>query len=249
MEASIRFEGLAKTYGEFQAVHPLNFEVARGEIFGFLGPNGAGKTTTIRMIMGILVPTSGRVLVDSLDCVRDSVEVKRKLGYLPDQPIFHDYLRGRELLEFVAEMHGFSRAAARTRAAELLKWFGITDASEEFAMNYSLGMKKRLGLALAFLHDPDVLILDEPVNGLDPRGTAEIVQLLKNYAARGKTVFISTHLLDMAEKICTRVGIIDHGKIVAIDAVAKLKEGVLPGGSLEEIFLKLTSDSSSSMGT
>jgi ABC-2 type transport system ATP-binding protein len=235
----IRFQGLEKKYGDFSAVHPLQFDVQKGEIFGFLGPNGAGKTTTIRMMMGILVPTAGSVVIDSLDAQINQVEVKKRIGYLPDEPIFYDYLRGREILEFVGEIHGLSRTDARVRAGELLNEFGIADAGEEFAVNYSMGMKKRLGLALALMHRPSILILDEPINGLDPRGAHEIQKKLRDYADAGGTVFLSTHLLDMAEKICNRVGIIDYGKILAVDTIPNLREQVMPGGTLESIFLKM----------
>lgn len=235
----IRFDGLEKKYGDFTAVHPLNFEVTKGEIFGFLGPNGAGKTTTIRMMMGILVPSGGRVWLDSLDGAVHSTEIKKRIGYLPDEPIFYDYLRGREILGFVGEIHGLKRKEANARAIELLCEFGLSDASEEFAVNYSMGMKKRLGLAMAMMHQPSILILDEPINGLDPRGAHEIQNKLKAFAEQGGTVFLSTHLLDLAEKICKRVAIIDRGKICAVDTVPNLREQFLPGASLEDIFLKV----------
>src|SRR5437867_1919464 len=170
----IEFRQLRKTYGEFVAVGGLDLAIDKGEVFGFLGPNGAGKTTTIRMMMGILVPTSGSVMIDGLNCQSDRVEVKRRVGYLPDNPIFYDYLRGREILEFVGEMHGHSRGAVKRIAAELLDEFGLNDATEEFAVNYSMGMKKKLGLACALVHNPPVLILDEPTNGLDPRAAREV---------------------------------------------------------------------------
>ena len=236
----IRMEGLAKRYGDFAAVEDLNLTVERGEVFGFLGPNGAGKTTTIRMLMGILVPSAGRAEIEGLDCQRDSAAVKHKLGYLPDNPIYYDYLRGREILEFVAEMHGMDRRAARERSAELLQEFQLGDAAEEFAVNYSTGMRKKLGLAMAIVHSPPVLILDEPTNGLDPRASREVEHLMKSDAARGATIFLSTHLLDMAEKICSRVGIIHHGRLVAVGSFADLRSQVSPDGSLAEVFLKLT---------
>src|SRR3974390_2328927 len=141
----ISFHRLRKDYGGFIAVRDLTLDIGRGEVFGFLGPNGAGKTTTIRIMMGILVPTSGHVAIDGLDCQRDRVEVKRRVGYLPDNPMFYDYLRGREILEFVGEMHGRSRGEARQRAGALLEELALADASEEFAVNYSTGMKKKLG--------------------------------------------------------------------------------------------------------
>lgn len=236
----IALEKLGKVYGQFTAVRDLGLTVEKGEVFGFLGPNGAGKTTTIRMLMGILVPSQGRAVIDGLDCHRDRAEVKRHVGYLPDNPIFYDYLQGREILEFVGEMHGHSRANAKRIAVELLDEFGLDDAAEEYAVNYSMGMKKKLGLACALIHNPPVLILDEPTNGLDPRAAREVQDRLRKSAAEGKTIFLSTHLLDMAERLCTRVGIIHKGELVAVGPLEMLREKVVPGGSLEEVFLKVT---------
>jgi ABC-2 type transport system ATP-binding protein len=236
----IQFDRLSKQYGSFSAVSDLSFAVDAGEVFGFLGPNGAGKTTTIRMLMGILVPSSGSASIDGLDCQLDRVEVKRRVGYLPDSPIFYDFLRGREILEFVAEMHGQTRGDARRNAARLMEELALGDAAEEYAVNYSMGMKKKLGLACALIHDPSVLILDEPTNGLDPRAAREVQVLLKGNAARGKTIFLSTHLLDMAERLCTRLGIIHKGELVAVGELEALRREVVPGGTLEEVFLKAT---------
>jgi len=238
----IQFESLTKTYGEFQAVKPLTLEVRRGEVFGFLGPNGAGKTTTIRMMMGILAPSAGRVLVDGFDCHADATEVKRRVGYLPDNPIFYDFLRGREILQFVAEMHGFSRAEAAERSARLLTEFGLDDVTEEFAVNYSMGMKKKLGLACALIHEPAVLILDEPINGLDPRASRDVQERLLAAAASGTTIFVSTHLLDMAEKLCDRVGIIHRGALVATGTTDEIRAEASADGSLEDVFLKITDE-------
>jgi ABC-2 type transport system ATP-binding protein len=238
----IEFQQLTKSYGGFDAVKDLTMEVGRGEVFGFLGPNGAGKTTTIRMMMGILVPTSGRVLIRGHDCHLDPTEVKRHVGYLPDTPIFYDFLRGREILQFVAEMHGFAKSEARARAARMLDAFGLDEAAEEFAVNYSLGMKKKLGLACALIHEPAVLILDEPINGLDPRATRDVNERLLAEAARGTTIFVSTHLLDMAEKLCDRVGIIHRGELVATGSVDEVRAVAASTGSLEDVFLKMTDE-------
>ncbi|MBV7537813.1 ABC transporter ATP-binding protein [Duganella sp. sic0402] len=238
----IEFQGLAKVYGSFNAVKPLTLTVQRGEVFGFLGPNGAGKTTTIRMMMGILVPSGGQVLIDGLDCHAEPAEVKRRVGYLPDTPIFYDYLRGREILQFVGEMHGFSRAEAAERGARLLAEFGLQEAGEDYAVNYSLGMKKRLGLACALIHDPAVLILDEPINGLDPRASRDVQERLLAAAARGVTIFVSTHLLDMAEKLCDRVGIIHRGELVATGTLDEIRAEASASGSLEDVFLKITDE-------
>lgn len=238
----IQFEGLSKSYGAYTAVQPLTLEIARGEVFGFLGPNGAGKTTTIRMLMGILVPSAGRARIAGYDCHTQAVEVKRRVGYLPDQPVFYDYLRGREILLFVGEMHGLDRPEAARRADRLLDEMGLAAASADYAINYSLGMKKKLGLACALVHAPEVLILDEPINGLDPRAARDVQERLQRSAATGMTIFVSTHLLDMAQRLCSRVGIIDQGGLVATGTLAEIAAGVAPGGTLEEVFLKLTGD-------
>ena len=240
----IEFQSLTKTYGSFDAVKPLSLTVRRGEVFGFLGPNGAGKTTTIRMMMGILAPSAGRVLIDGLDCHTEATEVKRRVGYLPDNPIFYDFLRGREILQFVAEMHGFKRAEAEQRAAAMLSQFGLDEVTEEFAVNYSMGMKKKLGLACALIHAPSVLILDEPINGLDPRASRDVQERLLAAAANGTTIFVSTHLLDMAEKLCDRVGIIHRGALAATGTLDEVRAHASADGSLEEVFLKITDDAS-----
>ena len=236
----ISFHHLRKDYGSFTAVRELTLHIGKGEVFGFLGPNGAGKTTTIRIMMGILVPTSGRVAIDGLDCQRDRVEVKRRVGYLPDNPMFYDYLRGREILIFVGEMHGLARREAEARADRLLHDLRLEDAAEDYAVNYSTGMKKNLGLACALIHDPPVLVLDEPTNGLDPRAARDVQERLRLAAAQGKTIFLSTYLLDMAQRLCSRVGIIDRGDLVAAGPLAELQDKLVPGGSLEEVFLKVT---------
>ncbi|MES2742838.1 MAG: ABC transporter ATP-binding protein [Pseudomonadota bacterium] len=238
----IHFQALSKHYGDFEAVKPLTLEVGGGEVFGFLGPNGAGKTTTIRMMMGILVPSGGRVLIDGLDCHAEAAQVKRRVGYLPDNPIFYDYLRGREILRFVAEMHGFQRREASLRAGRLLDEFGLDEVSEDYAVNYSMGMKKKLGLACAMIHEPAVLILDEPINGLDPRAAREVQDRLLRIAAHGTTIFVSTHLLDMAERLCSRVGIIHHGKLTATGTLDELRHASASDGNLEQLFLKITDE-------
>lgn len=238
----IEFQGLAKWYGTYEAVRPLTLTVPRGTVFSFLGPNGAGKTTTIRMMMGILVPSAGRVLVDGHDCHGDAARVKRRVGYLPDSPIFYDFLRGREILSFVAEMHGLSRQEAAQRSTRLLAEFGLEDAADDFAVNYSLGMKKKLGLACALIHQPAVLILDEPINGLDPRASRDVQERLLAEAARGTTIFVSTHLLDMAERMSDQVGIIHRGGLVATGTPDQVRAAAASSGTLEEVFLKMTDE-------
>ena len=240
----LKCEKLCKEYGSFQAVKNLTLQVERGEIFGFLGPNGAGKTSTIKMLMGLLVPSSGRATIDGLDTQRDRVAVKRKVGYLPDNPIFLDYLRGRELLSFVGEMHGLPRRKAQNRALELLQELGLSEAQEDFAHNYSTGMKKRLGLCCALIHEPSLLILDEPTNGLDPRSALQVRELILAFAESGRTVFLSTHLLDLADKLCHRLGILHRGELVAMGTRDQLQEHASQQKTLEEIFLSLTNEDS-----
>jgi len=238
----IDIQNLKKSYGNYHALRGLDLQVAKGEIFGFLGPNGAGKTTTIRLLMGILVPTSGKATIAGLDCHKDRVDVKKRVGYMPDVPVFYDYLRGREILEFVGEMHGLPRPEARKKARVLLRALALGDTAEEYAANYSMGMKSKLGIACAFIHDPDVLILDEPANGLDPRAARDVYDLILASAAEGKTVFLSSHLLDMVERLCTRIGIIYEGRLVAEGPPQQLKEEVVSGGSLEHLFMEVTRD-------
>ncbi|MBI3828359.1 MAG: ABC transporter ATP-binding protein [Planctomycetes bacterium] len=239
----VEIRGLTKQYGEFVAASDIRLSVPRGELFALLGPNGAGKTTTIRMLMGILKPTSGSAQIDGLDCFADRVEVKRRVGYLPDEPIFYDHLRGREILRFVGEMHGFDAREIDARAKPLLERFELADATEEYAVNYSKGMKKKLALICAVLHDPLLLIFDEPTNGLDPYATRTLHEFVREKVAAGKTVFFSTHLLDQAEKLCHRIGIVYKGRMAAVGTLAELRAKVAQNSSLEEIFFSVTSES------
>jgi ABC-2 type transport system ATP-binding protein len=231
---------LSKDYGSFHALDRLTLEVEAGEIFGFLGPNGAAKTTTIRLLMGMLIPTAGMARIHNLDCHKERARVKQWVGYLPDNPTFHDYLHGKEILRFVGEMHGLSGNALEDRVSQLLDRFSLADAALEFAVNYSTGMKRKLGLACAQLHEPQVYILDEPTNGLDPIASREVHKWITESAQQGKTIFLSTHLLDMAEKLCHRVGIIDRGKLLAVGRPQDLKDKLCFGGSLEEVFFSVT---------
>jgi ABC-2 type transport system ATP-binding protein len=241
-EPLVRLTGLGKRYGDFDAVADLNLEVARGEVFALLGPNGAGKTTTIRMLMGILQPTAGSALIDGLDAFADRAEVKRRVGYLPDEPVFYDYLRGREIVRFVAQMHGLSDAEIDARSAPLFRELTLDDALEEYAVNYSRGMKKKLALVCALLHDPELLILDEPTSGLDPFATRAVHGIIRQKLAEGKSIFFSTHLLDQAEKVCTRVGILNRGRLAAVGRMDELRRLAAANSTLEEIFFAVTQD-------
>ena len=239
---SIQAQGLTKRYGDFSALSNVSLDVKKGEVFGFLGPNGAGKTTTIKILMGILVPSAGKALIQGLDCLEDRVELKRRIGYLPDTPVFYDYLRGREILRFVGEMHGIDQHELTLKQAKLFERMQLTDAADEYVINYSMGMKKKMALSLALVHEPSVLILDEPTTGLDPIAARQIRELIRSSADEGRTVFLSTHLLDMAEKLCDRVGIVNNGQLVAVGTPSDLRKDLTTGGSLEEVFLAVTSE-------
>ncbi len=238
---ALSIEGLTKQYGSFCAVQDLSFEVGGGEIFALLGPNGAGKTTTLKMLMGVLKPTSGQARICGHDCFAERPEVMRHVGYLPDEPVFHDFLRGREILQFVGEMHGLSAKEIRQRAGALTERLTLDEALEEFAVNYSKGMKKKLALTCALLHDPEVLLLDEPTNGLDPYATRTMHEVLRERSATGQTVLFSTHLLDQAERLCHRVAIVYQGRMAALGTLEDLRAQRNRGGSsLEEIFFSVT---------
>lgn len=232
--------GLGKRFGDFTAVNRLDLAVRRGEVFAFLGPNGAGKTTTIKMLMGLLQPTEGEARVGGLDCFGDREEVKRKVGYLPDEPVFYDYLTGAEIVQFVGEMHGFAVEAIRERARPLVERLGLDDALGEFAVNYSRGMKKKLGMVCALMHDPELLILDEPTSGLDPMASRTLHAMIRERTAGGRSVFFSTHLLDQAERLCDRVAILYKGESAACGSLGELSANLAEGGSLEAVFFAVT---------
>jgi ABC-2 type transport system ATP-binding protein len=243
----IRFESLRKTYGPLVAVDDLAFEVEEGEIFGFLGPNGAGKTTTIRMMVGMLEPTAGTVVLGGHD-VRTAPEAAKALvGYVPDQPFLYDKLTGNEFLTFVGGLYGVERDDLAARRDDLLEEFGLTERADELVETYSHGMKQRLTLAAALVHRPRILVLDEPMVGMDPQGALAVRTLLGALAASGVTIFLSTHSLAVAEELCDRIGILDHGRLVAMGSLASLRAQAAErpqlasyGGSLEAVFLRLT---------
>jgi len=244
----IETSGLTKVYGDKRAVDRLTLRTEPGEVMGFLGPNGSGKTTTIRLLMGLLRPTEGSASIRGLDCHRDAVALKREVGYLPDEPFLYPYLSGYESLELVAGLHGFPSREARARARASAETFGLGDAAGTFTVTYSHGMKKRLALAMALIHDPQVLILDEPTNGLDPKGAREMRDTIARLAAGGRTVFLSTHLLEAAERICHRVAIIRAGVLQAVGTPAELRARYAAAAetSLEDLFLRVTDETSPS---
>jgi ABC-2 type transport system ATP-binding protein len=233
---------LSKRFGDKLAVDRLSLSVAAGEVMGFLGPNGSGKTTTIRLLMGLLRPTAGTARILGRDCHADAVELKRVVGYLPDEPFLYPYLSGQEVLELVAGLHGFSASESRARARRAGEEAGLGAAATAYTVTYSLGMKKRTALAMALIHEPQVLILDEPTNGLDPRGAREMRETISRLAAGGRTILMSTHLLEAAERLCRRVAIIRDGALQAVGTPAELRMrfAASPDTSLEDLFLRAT---------
>jgi ABC-2 type transport system ATP-binding protein len=232
----IELDGLAKRYGEFSALEGLSLRVERGEIFALLGPNGAGKTTTMRILMGFLKPSGGRARIDGMDCFEQRVALKRKVGYLPDEPAFYDYLRGSEIVEFSGDMHGLSRELVRERASPLIERLELGPALADYAVNYSRGMKKKLALVCALLHEPELLILDEPTSGLDPVASRSLNELIVEYQGRGATVLLSSHLLDQVERLCRRIAIVFGGRVAACGTLDELRRERAQGGTLEDVF-------------
>ena len=241
-EAVIDLRGLSKRYGTFTAVAGFDLQVGAGEIFALLGPNGAGKTTTLRMLMGVLQPSGGTARINGLDCGADRAVIQREVGYLPDEPVFYDYLTGREIVHFVGEMRGYSRAEVTRRALPLWDRLQLAGDLDEYAVNYSHGMKKKLAAVCALLHAPPVLILDEPTNGLDPLTTRTMHEIIRERSAAGACVLFSTHLLDQAEKLCDRVGILHKGRLVAVGRLSELRANLAANSTLEEIFFSVTED-------
>ena len=242
----IRLENLSKHYGRLAAVDSLNLEVQRGEIFGFLGPNGAGKTTTIRVMMGILRATSGRVTLGGYDVEQEPEKAKAITGFIPDRPFIYEKLSGREFLKFVGSLHRVDAALLQRRIPELLEHFELSDWKDELVESYSHGMKQRLVLCAALIHQPKILIVDEPMVGIDPRGTRMLKDLFLSLAKKGTTLFLSTHSISIAEEICQRIGIIHKGKLIASGTMADLyRLAKVKEGRLESVFLDLTRDGSS----
>ena len=235
---AIQAEGLQKAYGQHWAVKNANLLVWPGEIVGFLGPNGAGKTTTIKMLTGLVRPTAGRAAISGYDIQAQPVQAKATFGYVPDTPNLYGKLKGWEFLRFMARLYRVPTEQAEHRAAELLRLFELTEAAGELVEGYSHGMRQKLALAGALIPDPRVLFLDEPTVGLDPRSARLLRDLLVQLRARGVAVFLSTHILEIAERMADRVVIIDKGEIVAAGTLAELRHG--GSGSLEDIFLSLT---------
>ena len=236
----IRLTKLSKQYGEFTAVDSIDLHVPSGELFGFVGPNGAGKTTTLRMIAGILKPTAGKVEIAGIDIAKDPIAAKAKLGFIPDRPFIYEKLTGAEFLRFVAGLYGEHGPEVEHRARELMALFDLEEWRDELVESYSHGMRQKLIVSSAFVHRPQVIVVDEPHVGLDPKSIKILRELFKEYVRRGHTILMSTHTLDAAESLCDRIAIIAGGKIVACGTMDELRVGAQQKGGLEEIFMRLT---------
>ncbi|HOB34647.1 MAG: ABC transporter ATP-binding protein [Firmicutes bacterium] len=240
MEILIKTLGLTKRYGAVPVVDNLNLEVRAGEIFGFLGPNGAGKTTTIRMLTGLLEPSAGQAFICGHDIVREPAKAKALLAYVPDQPKIYGKLTAREFLALVADLYRMPRDFARQQGEALLSLFGLSERADELLEGYSHGMRQKVVLAAALIHRPRVLLMDEPTVGLDPASARLLKDVLLELARQGAAVFVSTHILEIAERLCHRVGILKDGRLIAVGSPEELRRQVGRSESLEDIFLELT---------
>jgi len=237
----IELKNLTKRYGKTLAVNNLNLSVARGEIYGFIGPNGAGKTTTIRIMGGVLAPTEGLVTIDGINMADDPEGVKRRIGFIPDRPFIYEKLTGMEFMRFSADLYGVDERVFRDKAQELLKKFAIFNWADELIESYSHGMKQRLIISSALLHDPTVIIVDEPMVGLDPAAIKMVKNMFRELSRGGMTIFMSTHTLAVAEDICDRIGVIHRGALIATGTTRDLKRDAgVEEADLEEVFLILT---------
>jgi len=239
----IELRSLTKRYGSFTAVNAVDLDVPRGELFGFLGPNGAGKTTTLRMIAGILRPSSGSVRIANIDLAADPVAAKQKLGFIPDRPFIYEKLTGGEFLRFVAGLYGQTGAEVERRGGELLALFDLEEWRDELVESYSHGMRQKLIISSAFVHKPEVIVVDEPMVGLDPKAARTLKDLFREYTRRGHTIMMSTHTLEVAQTLCDRIAIIQRGVIRACGTMDDLRASAESGVSgLEDIFLRLTGE-------
>jgi ABC-2 type transport system ATP-binding protein len=241
----IELKDLTKTYGSFPAVDDLNLCVKKGEVFGFIGPNGAGKTTTIKMMGGILEPTRGTVKIAGINMQKAPEKAKSKIGFIPDRPYLYEKLTGMEFLRFTADLYGVSEEAFEKTAIKILKDFSLEEWADELVESYSHGMKQRLIMSAALLHDPEVIIVDEPMVGLDPAAIMMVKNLFRKLAGRGVTIFMSTHTLKVAEETCDRIGVINKGRLIAMGTTQELqREANITEADIERVFLNLTNNAS-----
>ena len=239
----IKIENVSKSYIKGKkSVDALNLEIKDGEIFGFLGPNGAGKTTTIKMITGILNSDEGRILIDGKDINKEGIEAKKNIGFVPDTPDIFLKLKGIEYLNFMGDIYEVPTDIRKKRIEELTKKFEIYESLNEEMQGYSHGMRQKIVICGALLNNPRNWILDEPMTGLDPKASFDLKEMMKKHTKEGKCVFFSTHVLEVAEKLCDRVGIINKGKLIFVGTFEEMKEKLKDNGSLEELFLEITQD-------
>lgn len=238
----IELKSVTKQYGNKLAVDNLSLTVPAGELFAFLGPNGAGKTTTIKMLTGLLFPTSGQVIVGGFDILREGDRARQLISYVPDQPFLYEKLTGREFLQFIADLYGMPADRAAERMQTVIELFALHEFVDDLTERYSHGMRQRTVFAAALIHEPKLLIADEPTVGLDPKSIRMLKDLLRAESDRGTTVFLSTHSLDIAQELADRIGIVDRGRLIGCGTLAELRKQTRLDGSLEDVFLKLTAE-------
>jgi len=239
MELAVETHGLTRVFGSTRAVDGIDLAVQAGSLYGFLGPNGAGKSTTIKCLTGLLRPTSGTMRILGTDPLTDPVSVKRRTGVVPEDLALFDRLTGEETLHFIAQVHAMDMATAKSRASDLLEVMELKSASRTLVADYSHGMRKKLSLAAALLPGPRLLFLDEPFEGIDAVASRQIKELLLSFVARGGTIFLTSHILEIVERLSTHIGIIAHGRLVAQGRIDELRSGASVGKSLEELFINL----------
>jgi ABC-2 type transport system ATP-binding protein len=238
---AVELHGVTKRYNEIVAVNNMNLSIDTGEIFALLGPNGSGKSTTLKMLLGLVQPTAGSISVLGLDVLKDPVAVKQQVGYVPESPEIYEFLTGIEYLDFIGDIYGMPSSEKQQRITEYLKALQLEGREGDMINSYSDGMKKKISLISAFLHKPKLLILDEPLNALDPRSARIVKDLLHSLKLQGVTTILSTHVLEIAEAVCDRIGIMYQGNILALGNMNELRQKAsLPSSGLEDIFLKLT---------
>ena len=242
----LELKNVSKTYsnGKIKAVDNINFTHKNGEILGFLGPNGAGKTTAIKMIVGLLKPDSGTIMINGIDNQKNSIQAKKSFGYVPDNPQIYERLKGVEYLKFISDVFQIPKEERETSIKKYSDIFNLTHALNDMVNSYSHGMKQKLALISALIHKPDLFILDEPMVGLDPKSSFKLKEIMREHCDEGKSVFFSTHVLEVAEKICDRIAIINEGKIIALGTLEELKEKAGKEETLENIFLEVTDNES-----
>jgi ABC-2 type transport system ATP-binding protein len=253
MTSAVTTTNLTRRFGDFTAVQDVNLDVAPGQFFGFLGPNGAGKSTTIKMLTGLLAPTSGRIQILGLDAATNSIEVKRQIGVVPEGLALFGRLTAAEYLRFVGRMYGLDAATTATRTEELLEFMSLANETKKLITDFSHGMQKKLALAAAVIHGPRVLFLDEPFEGVDAIASGTLKTMLQGMIARGATIFLTSHVLEIVERLCTHIAIIDHGQLIANGSLEELRAGVQARNpdnttsqtlTLEQIFLSVVGNES-----